>query len=73
MEHFEFIKDMEIRTAKLESRMDYMEKFQSNLYIKLDKLEHKINRFNWWLVLTLGGVSASLILLLYNMMSRIQQ
>jgi hypothetical protein len=34
---------------------------------KMDRLESKLDRMNWWVVLTLGSACASLGLLLINL------
>jgi hypothetical protein len=57
---------LEVARARIEERVDDLEEYRKKQNGTLQRLEEKIDRFTWWLVLTLGGVTTSLILLVIN-------
>ncbi len=58
---------LEVAQARLEERMQDHEDYRKKQNGTLQRLEEKLDRFYWWLVGLMGGVIASLILLLVNM------
>ena len=63
----ERIAALEVAQARLEERMQDHEDYRKKQNGTLQRLEEKLDRFYWWLVGLMGGVIASLILLLVNM------
>lgn len=47
-----------------EQRLTNLEKWQEKQNGSLQRIEAKLDRFTWWLVLTLGGVTATLVSIL---------
>ena len=58
---------LEVAQARLEERMQDHEDYRKKQNGTLQRLEEKLDRFYWWLVGLMGGVIASLILLIVNM------
>ena len=58
---------LEVAQARIEERMQDHEDYRKKQNGTLQRLEEKLDRFYWWLVGLMGGVIASLILLLVNM------
>lgn len=58
---------LEVAQARIEERMKDQEDYRKKQNGTLRRLEEKLDRFYWWLVGLMGGVIASLILLLVNM------
>ena len=58
---------LEVAQARLEERARDHEDYRKKQNGTLQRLEEKLDRFYWWLVGLMGGVIASLILLLVNM------
>ena len=63
----ERIATLEVAQARIEERMQDHEDYRKKQNGTLQRLEEKLDRFYWWLVGLMGGVIASLILLLVNM------
>lgn len=53
---------LEVGQARLEERVALLEDWQEKQNGSLRRVEEKIDRFTWWLVLTLGGVVVQLVL-----------
>ena len=58
---------LEVAQARIEERMQDHDEYRKKQNGTLQRLEEKLDRFYWWLVGLMGGVIASLILLLVNM------
>ena len=67
MDMAERVAALEVAQARLEERMQDHEDYRKKQNGTLQRLEEKLDRFYWWLVGLMGGVIASLILLLVNM------
>jgi hypothetical protein len=55
---------LEVTVGRHEERLEKVEEYQDRQNGSLQRIEAKIDRFTWWLVLTLGGVVTSLIIIL---------
>lgn len=58
------------RLAGAERDIASLRQWQEKQNGVLTRIEEKLDRFTWWLVLTLGGVVTSLILLIVNLLAR---
>ena len=67
MDMSERVAALEVAQARLEERMQDHEDYRKKQNGTLQRLEEKLDRFYWWLVGLMGGVIASLILLIVNM------
>lgn len=61
---------MEERVAKLEVRVDNLEKWQTLQNKTLEKIERALHANNRWLIGLLGGVAAALLLQIVSLVAR---
>lgn len=66
MEVTERVAALEVAVGRHDERLENVEAYQAKQNGSLQRIDTKLDRFTWWLVLTLGGVTTSLILLLVN-------
>lgn len=62
----ERIATLEVTQGRLEERVSDLEEWQKKQNGSLQRLEAKMDRIQQWLIGLLGGVTASLVLLLVN-------
>ncbi|MBS3977748.1 MAG: hypothetical protein KGZ75_13690 [Syntrophomonadaceae bacterium] len=67
MELSQRVGNLEVTAGRHHERLEKLEQYQEKQNSNFQKIEAKLDRFTWWLVLTLGGVLTSLILLLVNL------
>jgi prefoldin subunit 5 len=58
---------LEVAQGRLEERVESLEAWQAKQNGSLQRLEEKMDKIQQWLIGLLGGVIASLVLLLVNM------
>ncbi|MGI6352545.1 MAG: hypothetical protein ACOX6M_12745 [Armatimonadota bacterium] len=52
--------EMGERVAKVEKDIENLKGWQKTQNGHLEKIDEKLDRFQWWLVLALGGIAANL-------------
>lgn len=64
------VEDTGVVLARHDERISDLERWQKEQNCRLARVEEKLDRLHFWLIGTLGGVIASLVLLIVNLVSR---
>jgi uncharacterized coiled-coil protein SlyX len=70
MELEEKVNDMEVQIAKHSERLNNLEEWKAKQNGSLQRLEQKIDGIYTWLIGLLGGIIATFIMLVFNLLGR---
>jgi hypothetical protein len=60
------MEDVAGKLSNHDARLENLEDYQKEQNGHLRRIEEKLDRFTWWLVLTLGGVVTTLIIIAFG-------